>query len=322
MPSVILYINCIKHHDVFSILKIPFSNYFNVYEAANVQEVKNIIQSKKDLFIIIQSNIHKDLSAYLQTLPKDVIYPITLIHGLGETKYFFNYWRKDILNRHIIVGYNQIDCVQDINPKFMALPYYFMEFYKNKDWNRESFCKENGFNPDHKIILYAPTWINKETDSGIIFKELVKLKDRYTILYSPHREGKHFTNKDIHILNKSTHEQLPYADILISDVSSVMLEFTYFKRPIIQLLLDSYSDNPVKNYNYPTRVNEHGYFILGKASLPNNLSQTVLDVIENPNIGMVNVLYTHDKLQFHRNGIQELIDFIISVVETPIVLGK
>ena len=128
--------------------------------------------------------------------------------------------------------------------------YYFkndlnIENIKKKFYNKYPEAK------DKKIVLYAPTFRNKKENNDIFnFFELKKFNeyfgDEYIFTLRLHPKIKKFLNKDIskknHFIDltdfENEEELLLIADVLITDYSSIMIEFLILNKPIIFFTYD------------------------------------------------------------------------------------
>lgn len=134
-----------------------------------------------------------------------------------------------------------------------------------------------------KVILYAPTFreYKKDKDGCIIappvdiekWKE--KLSDKYIILFRAHYEVNRVLGikNDEFIYNMSEHENLnelmKISDILISDYSSIMFDYSILKRPIY-----SYA------YDYDEYMEKRGMYINIKEELPNGICSKEDELLE------------------------------------------
>lgn len=138
--------------------------------------------------------------------------------------------------------------------------------------NRENFCTEHNINPDNKILLYAPTY-NKELSSIPSIKEnIVKLvnKDTNLIIKLHHMTPPEWkvmykdiagNNDNILYLTDNEYSSMMHAaDVMISDVSSIFVEF---------MLLDK----PVVLFNNPELINFPDYN-------PNNIEYRIRDAVQ------------------------------------------
>lgn len=118
-----------------------------------------------------------------------------------------------------------------------------------------------------KKVIYAPTYRSGNYANCIsIAEELVsefeKMKTGYELVLSlhPYLEGEKSEKLRGYISKKDVHSFLSEGAILITDYSSLILEFSYFERPILILAPDfeEYRSNPgffdekfYKKYNLP-----------------------------------------------------------------------
>jgi len=140
---------------------------------------------------------------------------------------------------------------------------------------------------DKKIILYAPTFREYERDSnGCVIAPPInldkwkqELSNKYIILFRAHYEINTILNikSDNFIINASNYnnlnELLKISDILISDYSSIMFDYSILNRPIF-----SYA------YDYEKYIQKRGMYIDISKELPNGIYKTeeeILDSIKN-----------------------------------------
>lgn len=102
--------------------------------------------------------------------------------------------------------------------------------------------KENLKISDKKIILYAPTWHDDIEDiADIDYKSWEKvLADEYVLLVKAHHFSKgafSISNSFVHDVSdyENTNELIVAADILITDYSSIMFDFSILSKPILLL---------------------------------------------------------------------------------------
>lgn len=172
--------------------------------------------------------------------------------------------------------------------KPLGLPradYYFENH--DIDYLKSKFCSEYGVGPDKRIILYAPTFREEEKYNNVFdyldldrFNE--SLGDEYVLALRLHPKIKDFYGGDISTEGKyvdcsdykSEQELLLISDVLITDYSSIMIEFAILNKPIVFFAydLDSYLEN------------ERGFYFDFKSSVPGtvvNDSNQLIDVIMN-----------------------------------------
>lgn len=134
-----------------------------------------------------------------------------------------------------------------------------------------------------KIILYAPTFRDWTRDSnGCIIAPPIdinkwkeKLSDKYIIFFRAHYEINNILGiKDDEFIHNMTdypnlNELMKVSDILISDYSSIMFDYSILKRPIF-----SYS------YDYEEFLEKRGMYIDITKELPNGICKTEDELLE------------------------------------------
>lgn len=142
--------------------------------------------------------------------------------------------------------------------------------------------KELGLPMDKKLILYAPTW-RDSTDSGLTYaiKPPVnveywerELKDRYIVLFRTHS----YTNKLLGIqFNDFIRDFSNYpvindlfkiSDILISDYSACLGDFSILERPVICFA-----------YDYESYSKSRGLYLDLETTMPSGVKRTEEEVI-------------------------------------------
>lgn len=155
--------------------------------------------------------------------------------------------------------------------------------------NEEIICikKRMGLPLDKKIILYAPTW-RDSTDHGATYaiKPPIntkyweeQLKDEYIVLFRTHG----YTNKLLGVefndvirdysAYPSINDLLKVSDILISDYSATMTDYSILERPVLCFA-----------YDYEQYKSERGLYIDFDKGMPSGVLKTedeVLDHIKN-----------------------------------------
>ena len=172
--------------------------------------------------------------------------------------------------------------------KALGLPrldYYF----ENHDLDRlkEDFLKKYGFNSNKKIILYAPTFRDEEKYNNVFdFLDLKKFNEvlgsEYVLALRLHPKIKEFYTENIESGEEyidcsdysSEQELMMLSDILITDYSSIMIEFAILDKPIIFFVYDL--DNYLKT--------ERGFYYDFKKTVPGKLvysSDELIGAIKN-----------------------------------------
>jgi CDP-ribitol ribitolphosphotransferase len=172
--------------------------------------------------------------------------------------------------------------------KALGLPrmdYYFENHDTQKLKNK--FCKDYGISPDKKIILYAPTFRDEEKFNNVFdYLDLEKfnkeLSDEYVLALRLHPKIKNFYKDDISSKGQyidvsdfeSEQELMLLSDMLITDYSSIMIEYAILNRPIVFFTydLDTYLSH------------ERGFYYDFKKTVPGPIvytSDELIDVIKN-----------------------------------------
>ena len=157
------------------------------------------------------------------------------------------------------------------------------ELYKVTQEEVEELKKRLGLPHDKKIILYAPTW-RESTDNGktCVIKPPVDakkweqiLKDDYVVLFRMHA----YTNKLLGLeFNDTLRDYSTYpnvndlfkvADILISDYSASMADFSILERPVLCF-----------TYDYEEYRKERGLYMDYETEMPSGLLKTENEVLE------------------------------------------
>lgn len=222
-------------------------------------------------------------------------------------------------SRHIEDYYGeafQIDKSKIIPLGLPRADYYF----KNHDINklRDEFNKKYGADPDKKIILYAPTFRENEEFNNVFnylnLKEFNEcLSDEYILVLRLHPKIKKFYSSDISVNEeyidcsdyKNEQGLLLISDILITDYSSIMIEFGLLNKPIIFFAydLDNYLDN------------ERGFYFDYKKDLPGPIVYTTEELVDCISNGVdTSKLNSFIKTQFDEtdgNASKRIVDFVL-----------
>ncbi|WP_458454562.1 CDP-glycerol glycerophosphotransferase family protein [Methanobrevibacter sp.] len=171
--------------------------------------------------------------------------------------------------------------------KALGLPrmdYYFEDH--DLENLKADFCRRYNVSGDKKIILYAPTFRDEEKYNNVFnYLDLDKfnevLGEEYVLALRLHPKIKNFYKDDIsskgHYVDvsdfESEQELMLISDILITDYSSIMIEYAILNRPIIFFTydLDSYL------------ANERGFYYDFKTTVPGPIvssSDELIDVID------------------------------------------
>ena len=163
-------------------------------------------------------------------------------------------------------------------------------YFENHDIDKlkESFLKKYGVE-NKKIVLYAPTFRNEEEYNNVFnylnLDDFNKyLGDEYILALRFHPKIKNFSKENIsyngNYIDCSNYESeqalMLISDILITDYSSIMIEFAMLNKPIIFFVYD------YDNY----MANERGFYFDFKENVPGIIaydSNQLIEVIKNKN---------------------------------------
>ncbi len=172
--------------------------------------------------------------------------------------------------------------------KALGLPRmdYYFENHDSKEL-KNKFCKDYGISPDKKIILYAPTFRDEEEFNNVFnYFDLEKfnkeLSDEYVLALRLHPKIKNFYKDDISSKGqyidvsdfKNEQELMLLSDMLITDYSSIMIEYSILSRPIVFFTYD------LDNY----LSKERGFYYDFKKTVPGPIvytSDELIDAIKN-----------------------------------------
>ena len=173
--------------------------------------------------------------------------------------------------------------------KALGLPrmdYYFEDH--DLDKLKEDFSKKYGISPDKKIILYAPTFRQENEKYNNVFNYLdlaefnQELGDEYVLALRLHPKIKNFYKDDISSNGRyvdvsdfeSEQELMLISDILITDYSSIMIEFSALNKPTAFFTYD------LNDY----LAFERGFYYDFKTTVPGPIvysTSELVDVIKN-----------------------------------------
>ena len=172
--------------------------------------------------------------------------------------------------------------------KALGLPRmdYYFENHDSKEL-KNKFCKDHGISPDKKIILYAPTFRDEEEFNNVFnYFDLEKfnkeLSDEYVLALRLHPKIKNFYKDDISSKGqyidvsdfKNEQELMLLSDMLITDYSSIMIEYAILNRPIVFFTYD------LDNY----LSKERGFYYDFEKTVPGPIvytSDELIDAIKN-----------------------------------------
>ena len=193
-----------------------------------------------------------------------------------------------VTSKKIVDYYSEAFQIEKSKIKPLGLPrmdYYF----ENHDLNKlkEDFCRKHNISQDKKIILYAPTFRDEEKYNNVFdYLDLDKfnreLSGEYVLALRLHPKIKNFYKDDISSKGKyvdvsdfeSEQELMMISDVLITDYSSIMIEYSALNKPTVFFTYD------LEDY----LANERGFYYDFKTTVPGPIvftSDELIDVIKN-----------------------------------------
>jgi len=193
--------------------------------------------------------------------------------------------------------------------------YYFRE--NNLEKLRDKFENLHPESKNKKIVLYAPTFRENSFHDKDIIKNFnidlfnQELGDQYILALRLHpRINSADLLDDYNLIDvtnyKDEKELLLLADILITDYSSIMVEYALLNKPIIFYPYD---------YKYYTHI-ERGFYFDYKKRVPGPVTchmEELIDIIKNDNFDL-NKIEKFTELQFDYfdgNSTKRIVDYIL-----------
>lgn len=187
-------------------------------------------------------------------------------------------WHKEVLSKYIHIPI-EVTGMSKLDSLFSPI-------------NKESFCIQRGIDPHEKIILWAPTFNMELSGIPVIWKQIRKLTQFGQVLIKLHGTTDQFFKRELENLAQTTpglfyiteQDSTPFmkvSDLMITDVSSVMFEYTALDKPIV--LVDNPHQSDYVNYN----LNDVEYFwrdIGPRVSSAQDLIIAVQEQLSQPNL--------------------------------------
>ena len=170
---------------------------------------------------------------------------IYIEHGLSPMKYYT--YRYDFFQRASLLFYpGEIfkRKMEAINPKFdrgLLGGYPKIDELVSLSIDRQALCKSFNLAPDKPIILFAPSWGGKRNPNAGIHNAKY-LKDMENVIIVPHSADYPLV-KQYNAIKPGAggiSQFLHLADVVVSDVSSVLAEASILNKPVVQLILPHY----------------------------------------------------------------------------------
>ena len=272
-------------------------------------------------------------------------------HGLGAMKYytykysFFHeadllFYPGEIFKRKMAA----------LNPQFkkgLLGGYPGMDELFNQKINKKEMCLQYNLNPNNPIILFAPSWGGKYSkNSGI--NNIKYFKNIKNLLVVPHPADYGIAKKTGAIIpdkNENINKFIHLADIVISEVSSVVAEACLINKPTIQLILDKFpgcfpekdkrkeqgwikketleKEQSVNRKKRPFKIpyiNED--WVLGHTCRPEKIEETINVVLKEPDKYKKNRQYwaAQSCWKFDGNISRRILKMIVHYLETDTLL--
>ncbi len=276
-----------------------FEFHYFYKDKLSIDSFRKLSSSK---FIFLNDNFFP--LAFMNFNPENVI--VQLWHAPGASKKFggsVDIQSRDILEKiskntdYLIVTSEDIkeyysEAFQISTSKIKALGLPRMDYYfenHDVDFLKKNLLDKHNISSDKKIVLYAPTFRDEEKYNNVFnYLDLDEfnrnLGDEYVLALRLHPKIKDFYKDEISANGQyidvsnyeSEQELMLMSDILITDYSSIMIEFVALNKPAVFFTydLDSYLSN------------ERGFYYDFEKTVPGPIvhsSQELIDVIKNDN---------------------------------------
>lgn len=231
-------------------------------------------------------------------------------HGLSPMKYYT--YKYDFFQRASLLFYPGSVFkrkMEAINPQFdrgLLGGYPKVDQLVNLRIDKQAMCLAFGLDPQKPIILFAPSWGGKRNKEAGIHntKHLQHLEN---VLIVPHSADYKLARQygAVRPGEGNINEFLHLADVIVSDVSSVLAEAAILDKPVVQLILPHYpgcfpeqekrksgtwvseemvaqeqlTDRKLRPFKIPY-IDED--WIMGHTATPTELPDAILDAIQHP----------------------------------------
>ncbi len=170
---------------------------------------------------------------------------IYIEHGLSPMKYYT--YKYDFFQKAALLFYpGEIfkRKMEAINPAFdrgLLGGYPKIDELVTQKIDKSELCRQFSLNPDKPIVLFAPSWGGKRnSEAGIHNARHLSKMDN--VLIVPHSADYSFARKygAVRPGDGNINQFLHLADVVVSDVSSVLAEASILNKPVVQLKLSHY----------------------------------------------------------------------------------
>ncbi len=170
---------------------------------------------------------------------------IYIEHGLSPVKYYT--YKYDFFHESALLFYpGEVfrRKMRAINPGFgggLLGGYPKVDDLLRTAVDRPSLCRHYGLDPEKPVILFAPSWGGKRSpDAGI--HNARHLRGVENLVIVPHSSDYRLAKRydAVRPDGGNINPMLHLADLVISDISSVLAEASILDKPVIQLILPRY----------------------------------------------------------------------------------
>ncbi len=233
-------------------------------------------------------------------------------HGVGPIKYYA--YRYEYFHEAALLFYQGEVFrrkMEFLNPSFkngLMGGFTKMDGLIKLKIDREALCREYDLDADKPIVLFAPTWGGKHGKHWGI-RNAKYIQGFPNLIIAPHSSDYKYARKFGAVIphhKSNINELIKLADVVVSDVSSIIGEAAAIDKPVVQIILPSYPgcfpsydkrkdgswirdeiiDYEEKNTDRSKRPFKIAYldedWIVGHTATPDNLRNAVEDAIRNP----------------------------------------
>ncbi len=240
--------------------------------------VEKLIDGKEKNYTISYYRNNKDLLKDFHNLKIDVlVHPsfsvqrfkkfsgikhVQIFHGISDKPFSFH----KSLKYYDLITVPGLKKKEDIIKKGLArqdkiavIGYPKLDFFLNSHFDSEAFKNKIELDPSRRIVLYSPTWVDRNKVSSFskyVVSVLRNLRD-FNVIVKPHPDILRYRPWQIlkaYVMKRKncfiypgSLNVLPFmavSDILLTDISAVAQEYLPFDRPIIFLHPKPGSDIP------------------------------------------------------------------------------
>lgn len=274
---------------------------------------------------------------------------IYIEHGLSPMKYYT--YKYDFFQRAALLFYpGEVfkRKMEAINPEFkqgLLGGYPKVDSLVNLKIDKADLCQQFNLNPSEPIILFAPSWGGKSNRNAGIHNAKY-LSTLSNVLLVPHSADYPLAKQygAIKPGAGNINQFLHLADLVISDVSSVLAEAAILDKPVVQLILPHYpgcfpevekrstgiwiSDH-ILNVEQATKRNERPFkipyidedWLMGHSATPETLLANIQEALETPNKYTTERQYWAEQSAWKYDGhtCERITSMIKAYIETGVI---